>query len=361
MTLPELLDQAGLTGRGGAAFRTHIKVAAAHDAGADLIVNACDGERGAAKDGWVVAHHLDELVTGARLVAPSRNQRILFAAHRDSATARRLHGAGVEVIEVPERYVSSEETSLIARAHGLLARPLRKHDRYVTGGTTSAGDRISPTVVLNAETVWRIAQIEQYGPDWFRGIGLPDEPGPRLVTLSGAVSRPLVMETASGVPLADLLAAAGAAADSPVLVGGLAGAFLDRREAAECRWAGADLARYGAMLGPGVIEVLDPRQCPVRFVAQLLSYAGGESAGQCGPCMFGVPAVAADWAAATASADPAALARLRDRTPLLRSRGACRFPDGIANFTASALRVFGDHLAQHVRGCPAERTSRVSL
>ena len=336
MTLPELLDQAGLTGRGGAAFRTHIKVAAAHDAGADLIVNACD----------------DELVTGARLVAPSRNQRILFAAHRDSATARRLHGAGVEVLEVPERYVSSEETSLIARAHGLLARPLRKHDRYVTGGTTSAGDRISPTVVLNAETVWRIAQIEEYGPDWFRGIGLPDEPGPRLVTLSGAVSRPLVIETASGVPLADLLAAAGAAADSQVLVGGLAGAFLDRREAEECRWAGADLARYGAMLGPGVIEVLDPRQCPVRFVAQLLSYAGGESAGQCGPCMFGVPADAAD---------PAALARLRDRTPLLRSRGACRFPDGIANFTASALRVFGDHLAQHVRGCPAERTSRVSL
>lgn len=361
MTLPQLLDQAGLTGRGGAAFRTHVKVAAAHDAGADLIVNACDGERGAAKDGWVVAHHLDELVTGARLVARSRNQRILFAAHRDSAAAGQLREARLDVLEIPERYVSSEETSLIARAHGLLARPLRKHDRYVSGGTTSAGDRISPTVVLNAETVWRIAQIERYGPDWFRSIGLPDEPGPRLVSLAGAVTQPMVMETASGVPLTGLLAAAGAAVDSPVLVGGLGGAFLARQEAGEIRWAGADLGRFGAALGPGVIEVLDPRQCPVQFVAELLAYAGGESAGQCGPCMFGVPAVAADWASAAASADSAALARLRDRTPLLRNRGACRFPDGIAGFTESALRVFGDHLSQHERGCPAERTSRVSL
>lgn len=359
MTLPQLLERAGLTGRGGAAFRTHIKVAAAHDSGADLIVNACDGERGAAKDGWIVAHHLSELVAGARLVAPGRKQRIRYAAHRNSVTAQLLGAAGLDVLEVPDRYVSSEETALIARAHGLLARPLRKHDRYVTGGTTSSGDRIDPTVVLNAETVWRIAQIHDYGPEWFRGFGLPEEPGPRLVTVTGAVTTPMVYETASGVPLADLLNAVGAAPGSPVLLGGLGGAFLDRREANTVRWAGADLARYGAGLGPGIIEVLHPQQCPVQFVAELLAYAGGESAGQCGPCMFGVPALAAEWAAVAAQANSDGLARLRERTPLLRNRGACRFPDGVAGFAQSALRVFGDHLATHKRGCPVERGTRV--
>ena len=57
-----LLEAAGLTGRGGAAFSTAIKLKAAKENGAELIVNACDGEVGAAKDAWIVAHHLHELI-----------------------------------------------------------------------------------------------------------------------------------------------------------------------------------------------------------------------------------------------------------------------------------------------------------
>ena len=45
-----LLETAGLTGRGGAAFSTAIKLKAAKENDAELIVNACDGEIGAAKD-----------------------------------------------------------------------------------------------------------------------------------------------------------------------------------------------------------------------------------------------------------------------------------------------------------------------
>ena len=76
MTTPgaliEQLAEAGLTGRGGAAFSTAIKVRAATTSKASLIINACDGEFGAAKDGWVVEHHLSELVAGARLLGASQ-------------------------------------------------------------------------------------------------------------------------------------------------------------------------------------------------------------------------------------------------------------------------------------------------
>ncbi len=46
-TLLERLDAAGLTGRGGAAFSTATKLRAAHANDAHLLVNGCDGERGA--------------------------------------------------------------------------------------------------------------------------------------------------------------------------------------------------------------------------------------------------------------------------------------------------------------------------
>jgi len=359
MNLIDALDLAGLTGRGGAAFGTGIKVRAAAENKADLIVNACDGEIGAAKDGWVVGYHLDELVEGARLVTSRRRGRIRYAAHRDSETAHRLRAAGLDVLETPDRYVSSEETSLISLAQGGLARPMTKRAPFVMGGRDSAGRRIRPTVVLNAETVWRVAQIAERGPDWFRSFGTPDEPGPRLVSVTGYVMSPHVVQTEAGVPIGDLLDAAGefAPVGEHLLIGGLGGFFLTMTEGRRARWSSADLAPFGGSIGPGILDVLDPRLCPLGTVDRFLSYAAGESAGQCGPCMFGVPAVAADWRELAAHPTQSVLDRMRHRADQLANRGACRFPDGVGRFATSAFRVFGQHLGEHARGrCPSERT-----
>ena len=394
-TLPALLESAGLTGRGGAAFATHVKIAAATHAGADLIVNVCDGELGAAKDGWVVTHHLPEVVAGASLVTSRRGRRIRYAAHRGSATASRLAAAGLDVLEVPARYVSSEETALISLAHGHLARPMTKRDRFVSGGRDSAGHTIEPTVVLNAETVWRVAQIADRGAPWFRSFGTAAEPGPRLVSVGrsrpsgmppspplspspalsasrapsasrasapasaragedehlGHFDSPIVLETEAGVPVAELLRRGGIPDDhGAILLNGLGGAFLTATEARGALWCGAGLTAYGTGIGPGVIHALDPRGCPLAWVRDVLAWAGGESAGQCGPCLFGVPALARDWAALVASPTSELLAQVRSRVALLPGRGACRYPDGVAGFAASALRVFEADLVAHRSG-----------
>lgn len=361
MTLAHLLDAAGLTGRGGAAFPTGTKVAAAVAGDADLVVNACDGEIGAAKDGWVVAHHLAELVEGASLVSAGRPVR--YAAHRGSATAAALLATGLPMLEAPPRYVSSEESALISLAHGGLARPMTKRRPFVRGGADSDGRRIRPTVVLNAETVWRVSQVARFGADWFRAHGTPADPGPRLVTLNTPTARGIVVETQAGVPLSHLLdLVGGLPAEVPaVLVGGLGGSFIRTAEVPGLRWSSVDLARVRASMGPGVIEVPHADDCPLQLVDRLLTYAAGESAGQCGPCMFGLPALAADWRALLGG-DPAAYARVRGRAGLLAGRGACRFPDGIARFTASALVVFADHIGEHQAGrCPTHdrRSARV--
>ena len=117
---------------------------------------------------------------------------------------------------------------------------------------------------------------------------------------------------------------------SSVLIGGLGGVFLTGDEARRAVWSGPGLAAYGASLGPGVLEVLDPGACPLLVVDRMLSYAAGESAGQCGPCMFGLPSIAADWHELAMHPSRQVLTRLRGRLGVIPGRGACHFPDGVA-------------------------------
>ena len=141
--LVDLLEDSGLTGGGGAGFGTAVKVRAAVSAGASLIVNGCDGEYGAVKDAYVVAHHLDELVHGANLLG--RNG-IRYAAHRGSRTESLLRSAGLDALSVPQRYVSSEESALVSLANGGLARPMTKRVPVVFGLTAPDGRSLPPTV-----------------------------------------------------------------------------------------------------------------------------------------------------------------------------------------------------------------------
>lgn len=355
------LEQAGLTGRGGAAFPTATKVRAAIEADAALIVNACDGELGAGKDAFVVERHLADLVDGAGLVG---SKRVRFAAHRGTRTEARLLGAGLDVLSVPPRYVSSEESSLVSLANGGLARPVTKHVPVVYGARRTDGRRLAATLVLNAETVLRIAQIARHGPSWFRSFGTFEEPGPRLVTIAGAVSAAGVVQTAAGVALEQLIQAAGGAiaAVAGVNIGGLSGGWLTPEQVRGAIWSRAGLAAYGISPGPGTVLVLGPDRCPLEHVRDVLQYAAGESAVQCGPCMFGVPALAQDVRLlARCALDHAGAQRLGRRLELLPGRGACRFPDGVAGYTRSALRVFAEEAASHLAGtCPTDTASRSS-
>lgn len=349
--LVELLEAAGLTGRGGAAFPTAIKLRAAIEKRARLIVNVCDGEVGAAKDGWIVEHHLDELLDGVRLVA-GISAHTLFAAHRGSATAARLAAAGLPVLETPDRYVSSEETSLISLAHGGLARPMTKRTPFVYGGRDPQGRRVKPTVVLNAETLWRVSQIRQRGVAWFRSFGTEAEPGPRLVAVGGYVARPGVFESAAGTPLADVIALAGGLAPGVrhVGVGGLGGIVMTAAEVRYAIWDTPGMKAYGGAIGPGIITVWDPAENPVEVVSRMLAYGAGESAGQCGPCMFGLPALVEQWRSFVEVPSAGAHRRISERIELLNGRGACAHPMGVARFAASAVRVLEPELTGRLVG-----------
>ncbi|MER6418242.1 NADH-ubiquinone oxidoreductase-F iron-sulfur binding region domain-containing protein [Streptomyces sp. NPDC001137] len=369
MSLVEAVEAAGLTGRGGAGFPTARKLrAVAERRGRSVVVvNAMESEPASRKDQFLLAVAPHLVLDGAVLAAAAVGAdtvhvclpRDRTAQYRQlgAALAERRHArldrVRVRLHALPHAYVSSESTSLVSWLNGGPARPQgspRTHERGVAR---------RPTLVHNAETLAHLALIARHGPRWFRQAGAPDEPGTTLVTVSGAVAASAVLEVALGTPLATVLDRAGGPAEpvQAVLLGGFAGTWLPA-EHLHTPLTRRDLAPLGAAPGAGVLVALAHSACGLSETARMLAYLAAHGARQCGPCHFGLPAVAEDFAALAAGrADADLWSRLHRRTSLLPDRGACRHPDGAARLAASALHTFAEdverHLTHHV--CEAAR------
>ena len=361
--LIETVARAGLRGRGGGGFPTARKLAAvAAGRGPRVVVaNGCEGDPASGKDRVLlelVPHLvLDGLVLAAAAVGAADavlciSETGLQAARLDAALAeRRRDPVTVRIAEVPERYVASEESALVRFLTSGDARPTDTPPRPAQRGV-----RGRPTLVDNVETLAHLALISRYGPEWYRACGTASAPGSTLVTLGGAVWRAGIYEIEYGMPLGAVLDMAGGPAMPPraVLVGGLGGAWLPLPAAAEIPFTPEDLRTAGAD-GGGVaaLTVLPRRACGLVETARAVRFLAAESAGQCGPCMFGLPAIAADLTAlAVGEGGQDGLMRLFGRLDAIRGRGACAHPDGAVALTASALAVFADDVARHAAGVP---------
>jgi NADH:ubiquinone oxidoreductase subunit F (NADH-binding) len=204
-----------------------------------------------------------------------------------------------------------------------------------------------PTLVQNVETLAHVALIARYG----------EPSGTSLVTIAGGVARPGVLEVGSTTTIADAVSLAGGASDQAraVLVGGYFGRWVEARDAWPLRLDQGSLRSHGLALGCGVIGVLPAGRCPVCETAGIMRYLAGESSAQCGPCFFGLRALAD---ACTRIADHGTnrddLQRLGRWTEDVRGRGACRHPDGAVIFLQSALQTFGREFAGHRSHSAAE-------
>ncbi|MFB7461896.1 NADH-ubiquinone oxidoreductase-F iron-sulfur binding region domain-containing protein [Streptomyces sp. NPDC056224] len=366
--LVEAVEAAGLTGRGGAGFPTARKLRAVADRGgrAVVVVNAMESEPASRKDQFLlaVAPHLvlDGAVLAARAVGADTVHvclpRTRTAQYRQLSTAlderrrARLDPVRLRLHALPHAYVSSESTSLVRWLNGGPARPQGSPPR-----THERGVARRPTLVNNAETLAHLALIARHGPHWFRQTGTPHEPGTLLVTVTGAVAAPGVQEISFGTPLATVLDRAGGPTEPvrAVLLGGFAGTWLPA-EHLHTPFTRRDLAPLGAAPGAGILIALPHSACGLSETARVLAYLAAHGAGQCGPCRFGLTAVAEDLAQLAAGrADPDVLHRLHRRVGLLPDRGACRHPDGAARLTASALLAFAADVDRHVAhgACPA--------
>jgi NADH:ubiquinone oxidoreductase subunit F (NADH-binding) len=257
--------------------------------------------------------------------------------------------ARFELVTPPDRFVAGEETALVQWLNGGPAKPA-----FVPPRPYERGVRGRPTLVQNVETLANIALIARSGPDWFRELGSESEPGSMLVTIGGAVGRPGITELESGLPLRAALERAGGVdgAAQAVLVGGYFGAWVPLASALDAPLSEAGLRPLGVSLGARSLTILPHATCGVVETARLAAYLAGESAGQCGPCVFGLRAIADALGSIAACETGAndALRRLRGVAPQVTGRGACAHPNGATRLVASALTVFRDEFAHHVAG-----------
>ncbi len=183
-------------------------------------------------------------------------------------------------------------------------------------------------------------------------MGTPREPGSALITLSGAVHRAGVIEIEYGSPLTSVLEAAGGLSE-PVrafLLGGYAGTWLDTDQAFSAQLDQDALGRVGASLGAGVVVALPQSACAVAEVTRVTSWLADQSAGQCGPCIHGLGAIAdALSAVCHGHTSRDALRDIRRWSEQVTGRGACAHPDGTARFVTSAVSLFGEELEDHCR------------
>jgi len=136
-----------------------------------------------------------------------------------------------------------------------------------------------------------------------------------------------------------------------VLVGGYHGTWLPMAQAHELTLDNLSLRRRRATLGAGVVATLPSGTCGLAETARVVRYLAAESAGQCGPCLNGLPRIAAAMAELAGPRPRRATLHDVERwCGLVTGRGACHHPDGTARFVASALTVFAPELKRHAAG-----------
>jgi NADH:ubiquinone oxidoreductase subunit F (NADH-binding) len=363
------ISAAGLTGRGGAGFPTARKLSAVARGNGSrrrpvVIANGGESEPASTKDITLLAHAphlvLDGLQLAAEAVGAERAVAYVPAttavrlteqlAHRQAKGWDRI---AVEVVIAPDTFIAGEESAVVAVVEG--REPLPRDKRRLV---VEAGVRGGPTLVQNVETLAHLALIARYGAAWFRSAGTPAEPGTMLVTVLGTVRQPGVLEVAIGTPVGRLLDLAGGVSAPPqaLLLGGYFGAWVAADLALDRPFSSAGLVDLGAGPGAGLVAVQPAGACGLAETARVVRYLAGESAGQCGPCRFGLPAIAGqvERIADGRGADPGLLRRWLGQVD---GRGGCAHPDGVVRLVRSALRTFGAEMEEHAGGrCSGMRT-----
>ena len=173
-----------------------------------------------------------------------------------------------------------------------------------------------------------------------------------LVTVSGVVDHPGVYEFALGTPVPEVLATAGAGRENmaALLAGGYFGSWLPASAVSGLVLTRRSFASAGGALGCGMLSVFPGDGCGVLESARIARYLAEETAGQCGPCVHGLGAIA-DVVDAVARRDAAArtLHDVRRWLGDVAHRGACHLPDAAVGFLTSALTVFADEFDFHER------------
>jgi NADH-quinone oxidoreductase subunit F len=303
------VSEAGLRGRGGAAFPTGKKWSLTSECAEQphyLVMNGGEDEPGSKKDRLLMENvpHLviEGVVLGAYAIGASKAYLYINAQYEAAiknisdalaeAKASGYCGEGIldssfnldiELISAPHNYVAGEDTAALEVIESKKAWPRQKPPFPVTVGLFG-----KPTSVNNVETFANVAPIIRHGAAWYRKFGTPDSPGTMIFSLNDDVNRPGIYELPFGTAMRYLIEECGggikggkkikaimpAAPSSAYLPADKIDTPLDHNAMREA----------GSALGCGVVRLVGEGSCIVEDVLKISEFFAAESCGQCPAC-----------------------------------------------------------------------------
>lgn len=303
----EVLD-AGLVGRGGAAFPTGRKwqaTAQQADGPHYLVCNADESEPGTFKDrvlmegdpyalveamtiaGYAIGAHQGYIyLRGEYPRAFERLSHALASARTRGLLGPDVLGQGyafdIEIRRGAGAYICGEETAIFNSIEGQRGEPRSKPPFPVEKGLFG-----KPTAVNNVETLVNVLPILERGAAAYAATGTETSTGTKLFCVSGQVARPGIYELPFGASLRELLDLAGPPERlRAVLLGGAAGGFV-RPDELDVPLTFEGTRAAGTTLGSGVVLVLDDSVELPRVLLRIAEFFRDESCGQCVPCRVG--------------------------------------------------------------------------
>lgn len=317
LTLPaadvvqQVLD-AGLRGRGGAAFPAGIKWKTVAGLQADqkyIVCNADEGDSGTYSDRMAMEGDPFMLIEGMTIaaVATGATQGYIYIrseyphaiatmteaialAEAAGFLGQDILGSGrsfqLHIRKAAGSYVCGEETAMLESLEGKRGIVRAKPPIPAISGLFG-----KPSVINNVITFATVPIILARGADFYRHYGVGRSRGTLPIQLAGNIKYGGLVEKAFGITLRELLVdyGGGSASGRPikaVQVGGPLGAYVP-----ESQW---DLpldyeayAAVGAVVGHGGIVVHDDSADMARLARYAMEFCAIESCGKCTPCRIG--------------------------------------------------------------------------
>lgn len=336
-------------GRGGAAFPFAVKLRAATEGRRPyVVVNLSEGEPASAKDSALALTRPHLILDGAVGVARAlRAKEVHLILPGDRPAVGRAMGNALDERDEKVTIVchQAEPRFVAGQARAVLELMAGRPNLPVTAWQPEAisGHKGRPTLLSNAETFAQMGRLFLVEEPGYTAHGTPEEPGTTLLTIT-AGPVPEVMEVPFGTMLRDFLPPS--AIGRPALLGGFHGAWAPWSQLSQVVISVDGMKAQGTPLGAGV--VVSTPECPVVFTSKIVDYLAGQSAGRCGPCFNGLPAMAAALRAVVAGQDETA--RLAHLVDVVTRRGACAHPDGTARLAKSLLTAFPLEVQAHLEG-----------
>ncbi len=370
------IETSGLRGRGGAGYPTGAKWRSCAQASSKeryFIVNGDEGDPGAYMDRALLESDPHRVLEGLMLgclacdvhkayffiraeypQAVSSVKHAIACAYDVGLLGKDILGSDfsldVSVVRGAGSFLCGESTAMVNVLEGKRCTTRKKPPHMTEKGLWS-----KPTCINNVETLANVPLILQYGAKWFRGVGTPDSPGTKILSITGSVERTGLVEIPFGAPI-DSIARdiAGASNPKAVQIGGPSGAILPVDDT-DLSISYESLGNVGAMVGSGGLVVLSEEQCVVDTVAYLVRFSLRQSCGRCRACREGLTEAIElldKICAGEASEDDLALLEKIARETCA-DKSLCGLGGMALNPVLTSLDYFKDEYNAHLQGrCP---------